>query len=188
MYTTSQSSDVLNNSDNTLWLAKYTNESSQWWEDSKELENLLRNSWFGEHWIQAKFRIPPAQRSISSLLVNKDSGEQGMAELWESWSWSKKFQIIFRQWKGSKLSYAKKPCLLPGRKDGSMPRYNWATERWSPQSPQTIWDVLLFPVYIEHTTDTVPKMPAEKTRKLSGFSIYTNISRFWGCLYCMWLL
>lgn len=78
-------------------------------------------------------------------------------------------------WEGSRLSHAKKPGLYPASKDGLMPRYNWAIERW-PQSLQIICDVLLSPIYkVKHTTIIVPKMPAEKTRKLSIVFLFTLI-------------
>lgn len=42
--------------------------------------------------------------------------------------------------------------------------------------PQIIWDVLLSAIYkVEHTIDIFPKMPAEKTRKLSIVFLFTLI-------------
>lgn len=68
-------------------------------------------------------------------MVNEDTGEQGMAELWESWSAARSSRYL-DSWEGSKISHAKKPCLYPALKEGLMTGYNWVTEKMTPKSTE----------------------------------------------------
>lgn len=72
-------------------------------------------------------RISPRPRQ--HIFIDREQRYRRMAELWESQSSSKKFQIILGQWEVSELSHAKKPCLYPALKSGLIPGYNWAIER-----------------------------------------------------------
>lgn len=97
-----------------------------------------------------------------------------MSKLWESGSAARSSRYS-DSWEGSKISHAKKPCLYPALKEGLVPGYNWVIEK-RPQSPRKIWDMLLSSRYkVKHTTDTFPKMPAEKTRKLFTVFLFTLI-------------
>lgn len=104
-------------------------------EIAKNYRIYLETGGLGNDGFKAKFRIPPGLSNIPSLMVNEDTGEQGIAELWESWSAARSSRYL-DSWEGSKISHAKKPCLYPALKEGLMTGYNWVIERRWPQSPQ----------------------------------------------------
>jgi len=82
---------------------------------------------------------------------------------------------------GVKDKSCKETLSLPSFERGTDDRIQLGNREDDPKVHRKIWDVLLSSRYeVEHTTDTFPKMPAEKTRNLVvySFSIYTNINRF----------
>lgn len=161
----SQSDDWLENSDNTLIWTGQTNQASGWRtaKNWSTLETTFRNN---------RYRVLIIYLHCCWMKKSKRWARDGKANLDARMSrlyWTKKSHVKSRK----------------GRETNSRVFLgNWESTPRSTDNP----GCAVSPTNkAEHTADRFSKMSAEKSRKFSSFPIYTNINKFWGYLYCMWL-